>query len=599
MKKFISAVLVVILLAGMGRSAVFAADTEAAEKDTAVEEHLEKPPQELLDVEKPVMFLAMNEGDVRARSGTENVTLRVGERVNYGNWSTNYFYINDKLAYCLEPSKKTPSGGDYVAEVLCNDELTKGMYYLMGGPGFTEDIREAFFSSAAGFTDQQIYAFCHAVLSFIYRDYDINSDAFLGLNEEEKKGIMTIGYQIRDLLPAPPDGTIDISPNHQTAYWDETSGRQWTRAYKITGDVRNVLSFALPEGVRLHNLTTGVIQDGNVSVKGGESFRLEGDAWVDGKWESGKLKGSIQETYMSFLIHLPGEGQDIGGLTYHKEPLDMIEFSASWTGRGLIRIKKVCTQTDSVLSGAEFAVYAKDNIVRNGVTLAKAGELMANIVTDDKGMGSTSFLPVDACYIIRETKAPEGYMLSDEAVRGIEVNLAHESGNRSPEVTVEIDNTLISSNFMIHKVIKASEIVWANGNPTFLFQITGKDMKGKRHSYAKVMEFTEDYVESHTDQDGNVRMSVIFENIPCGKSYAVTEENVNRYVLTDVSSSDSNVKVRRLQDSTYGKEPKNLFEIMVDLYQKPYGSSVTFRNEKVRWDDWSHNEILVNHLGQK
>lgn len=83
----------------------------------------------------------------------------------------------------------------------------------MGGPGFTPEIREAFFSSAAGFSEKQIYAFCHAILSFIYSGYNMNSDAFIGLNKEERDGISTISYQIRDMLPAPPEGKVSMQDN--------------------------------------------------------------------------------------------------------------------------------------------------------------------------------------------------------------------------------------------------------------------------------------------------------------------------------------------------------------------------------------------------
>lgn len=307
--------------------------------------------------------------------------------------------------------------------------------------------------------------------------------------------------------------------------------------------------------MKLHNLVTGSSGSGTVSVKGGDSFWLEADAGMNGRWESGKLKGSIQDTYMSFLIQSPGDGQDIGGLSYHKEPLITAEFSVEWMGRGIIRIKKVCTQTGEVLARAEFDVCARDNIVRNGVTIAKAGEIMAEIVTDSKGFSDTPLLPVNEHYIIRETKAPEGYAISDKAAAGIEVYLASDagsSGNNIPTVQIEVDNTVIDCDFTVHKVIKASDIVWENGNPTFFFQITGKDMKGRPHTYACMMEFTRKYVESHTDKNGNVKKSTVFENIPCGQKYSVTEQNINRYVLNEVKSPDSNIKIDRLQESKYG-----------------------------------------------
>lgn len=547
--------------------------------------------------ESPALVLAMNEGDGRF---VENVVLKVGEKVSYGNWSTNYFYINGQLAYCLEPRKGTPSSGNYIAEVLQNDNLTKGMYYLMGGPGFTPEIREAFFSSAAGFTEKQIYAYCHAVLSFIYSGYNLNSDAFLGLSGEERDGISTISYQIRDLLPAPPEGRISIQPAHQSARWDHVSRHQWTDPYQVVGDARNVLRFVLPEGVKLHNLVTGAVMQTNAEVKGGDSFQLEGEAHVSGRWTSGKIKGSIQETYMSFLVRPPGDDQAVGGLAAHREPEITTEFGVDWMSQGKLRLRKKSQTSGDALAGAEFGIYARDKIVRNGVVLAEAGEKMTQVVTDVSGMAESELLPSEAYYIVREQKAPEGYQMSAELAGGIEVYISNKAEiieEGVPIVELELSNDLKVCSLTVQKVIKSSDIVWANGNPTFLFRISGEDLEGRKHTYTRAMEFTKAYADKHTDKNGNVSMKAVFEHIPCGRNYSVTELETNRYVLQDVKTEDSNITVERLQESVYGTMPERIFEVHADLYEKPEGSTVCFINQKIRWDDWSHNAIAVNEAG--
>ena len=245
------------------------------------------------------VVLALNSGSSASVKSVEEVVLQVGERVSYGSWSTNYFYINGQLAYCLEPRKGTPSSGNYIADVLQNDHLTKGMYYLMGGPGFTPEIREAFFSSAAGFSEKQIYAFCHAILSFIYSGYNLNSDAFIGLNKEERDGISTISYQIRDMLPAPPEGKVSIQPPHQNAKWNEESKSQWTDVYQVEGDARNLLKFTLPAGVRLHNLITGAVMQSAATVKGGDSS----DGWTLLKTELTERAEGDPEQVKGYVVY--------------------------------------------------------------------------------------------------------------------------------------------------------------------------------------------------------------------------------------------------------------------------------------------------------
>lgn len=543
------------------------------------------------------VVLALNSGSSASVKSVEEVVLQVGERVSYGSWSTNYFYINGQLAYCLEPRKGTPSSGNYIADVLQNDHLTKGMYYLMGGPGFTPEIREAFFSSAAGFSEKQIYAFCHAILSFIYSGYNLNSDAFIGLNKEERDGISTISYQIRDMLPAPPEGKVSIQPPHQNAKWNEESKSQWTDVYQVEGDARNLLKFTLPAGVRLHNLITGAVMQSAATVKGGDQFRLEAEPGVSGHWTSGKIKGSIQETYMSFLIRPPGDDQAVGGLAYHREPELTTEFSVEWMSQGKIRIHKVSGEDGRVLAGAEFGIYARDRIEKNGVVLADAGQLVAKLTTDKAGMGESPYLPSEAYYLVKELKAPDGYGITEDLKKGCEVYLGNQSEimeNGVPVVVLNIKNDLKRCDLTIKKVIRRSDIVWANGNPTFLFRVSGVDLEGREHTYVRSVEFTKAYVEQNIEWTGNVSMEAVFEDIPCGRQYSVSEVETNRYVLQNVTSADKNVVIQRNTESRYGIVPEQIFTVTADLLQKPKGSSVTFFNKKIRWDDWSHNSIVIN-----
>lgn len=69
-----------------------------------------------------------------------NVTLVKGKKLKYpsnvGNYSTNYFYVNGKIAYCLESPKSSPPDSDYIANILeTNAKLQKVLYYGYGGPG--------------------------------------------------------------------------------------------------------------------------------------------------------------------------------------------------------------------------------------------------------------------------------------------------------------------------------------------------------------------------------------------------------------------------------------------------------------------------------
>ena len=73
---------------------------------------------------------------VSAASAYESVELTVGREIYYGKYSTNYFDVEGKTAYCLEPLKDTPASGRYAVDPLDGGPVRKGLYYVYGGPGY-------------------------------------------------------------------------------------------------------------------------------------------------------------------------------------------------------------------------------------------------------------------------------------------------------------------------------------------------------------------------------------------------------------------------------------------------------------------------------
>ena len=82
--------------------------------------------------------------------------------------------------------------------------------------------------------------------------------------------------------------------------------------------------------------------------------------------------------------------------------------------KGKIRVKKTDAETGSGLSGAEFEIRAKEDIVTpDGTVKAKAGTVVDTITTSDKGTAETKKLYLGK-YEVQETKAPEGYLLNTQ-----------------------------------------------------------------------------------------------------------------------------------------------------------------------------------------
>ena len=162
---------------------------------------------------------------------------------------------------------------------------------------------------------------------------------------------------------------------------------------------------------------------------------------------------------------------------------------------------------------------------------------------------------------------------------------------------VEWAKTKLSKELSVNIVFTlADHINFANGNPTFVITVKGNDLLGNSHEYSEFYEFTKEYVQKQTESDGYVSVKYTWKGIPAGNAYEVTENDVNRYYLSQVTSADENVSIERLQESAYGVRPEDTFRVIADLQSSLTGTTITFENEKYTWDDWSHNAIVKNTI---
>ena len=201
------------------------------------------------------------------------------------------------------------------------------------------------------------------------------------------------------------------------------------------------------------------------------------------------------------------------------------------------------------------------------------------------GSGKQTFYGIKpGTYWLVETKTPTGYALSDP----VQVTITASRNNTG------IMYDLPYADLTVVKRIRADHINFANGNPTFIFTVKGNDLLGNYHEYSEFFEFTKDYVQRNTGSDGYVSLSYTWKSIPVGTSYNVMENDTNRYYLTDVTSRDSNVSIRRLKNSAYGVRPEDTFRVTTNLQTKLTGTTITFTNVKKAWGNWGHNAVVKN-----
>lgn len=87
-------------------------------------------------------------------------------------------------------------------------------------------------------------------------------------------------------------------------------------------------------------------------------------------------------------------------------------------------------------------------------------------------------------FLIRETKLPQHYC----GIWQQEITVT-EPGT----TTLELEAwNYPERKFTIYKKIRTDELVWAHGNPTFFFKISGKDLNGEEHWYQSVILFTKE-----------------------------------------------------------------------------------------------------------
>ncbi len=355
--------------------------------------------QELVAVEdvEDSLFLSVVPARMAAQRSS-NVSLVKGKTLSYpaniGNYETNYFYVNGKIAYCLESPKSSPPDADYVADVLnTNANLQKVLYYGYGGPG---DLTEQYMPQLDADTR---YIFTHIAASYAY----IGDAGFHGCTTGSLEATGVLAY-INYLFGQenPPVAAISLNSDYENAYLNEDL--QKTKTFQLNGDHRNYVSLNLPANVTYHNASDGKSQTGGtVKIYDGGRFYFTAPKTVTGEWNSGKLTGQIGAQWKTLVLSTGSTTQDIGYGDFIEEKANSVQFKVKWLDIARITLTKKDGDTNVSLSGAVFGVY-KDEACTS---------LIVNMPpTDEKGYSYTEFSKTQETVYLKEITAPVGYCLS-------------------------------------------------------------------------------------------------------------------------------------------------------------------------------------------
>jgi len=382
-------------------------------------------------------------------SRAATATLVKGESIAYpaslGNYSTHYFTVNGKVAYCLESSKAAPPSSSYVAsEYESNLNLQKILYYGYGGPG---DITDSYMP---GFSWQTKYVFTHVAASYSY----VGTSAFYGCTMESVKACGLWDFiQYIYSLDAPPAAEIALSPASAEAY--ESGSLQRTEKFKLTGDSGNYITVPLPEHVTYHSGDTE-ISSGNVKIYGGTSFYFSAPKTVTGTWSSGTLNGQMGTQWKTMVLSTSGDVQDIGYGAFFDEPNSSVSFKVKWMDLAKVKVIKQDAESNVKLSGAVFGIYS-DKACTNLITKMPA--------TDSSGAAEVEIPKTQDTVYLKEISVPAGYKIDTAAYN---VNLV-----AGQTTTTTVGNHEQKGRITVHK--QGEELVKVQGdkvNQEFIYENT-------------------------------------------------------------------------------------------------------------------------------
>ncbi len=242
---------------------------------------------------------------------TVSAAISYTKKIKYESYQTHDYTVTvdgEKLiAYCVEPTKKTPSKATFNAERYNNNLVRKVLYYSYGYPGYSERMvgllntvtRKSCYKGTTG-----NYNLCHILLSYAYDNKNSKTDAFHGMSKSSKDMAKRV-FAIVEKWPDPPAaGELSLSPSSVTAEYNEESGLQETQQITLNADADNTIVVEIPEEtVLVKTFADGKTEEfdsedyESVTLAGGESFVLKAPRGKDGTYTSPEMietDGSFQ-----------------------------------------------------------------------------------------------------------------------------------------------------------------------------------------------------------------------------------------------------------------------------------------------------------------
>ena len=373
--------------------------TEAVEQDVDLG-NLEVG--ETVTFEMPMLFAA---------TGSQNVSITRGSWYHYadyglGSYITAPYYVSwngiKATAYCVQPSKSGPDDGKYsITKLKDSKTLAKVCYY-----GTKASDENGFFDEKhPDFSTGKRFIITHLAAAYANGSSDWDS----GTNATGRSLAKEL-YNYCVNMPDIPDVDMSFSDDNVKAYVEGNVQR--TKTITFNADKLQTITFKLPAGVKLVNVTTGKTSaaGANVEIEGGTKFYLQAPLTqaedVNAKFST-TMKGSIDKEYSAYKISTGSSTQDLAlvfgeGVGSEK----YVDFNVTWTKECYVSLTKKDSETKNNLAGAIYGIYSDEACTK----LIK--QMPA---TDANGSSKVTIEKTQEVVYLKEISVPTGYVIDTKS----------------------------------------------------------------------------------------------------------------------------------------------------------------------------------------
>ena len=387
---------------------------------------------EMVTFEMPMLLAA-------AETGSQSVSITRGSWYHYadyglGSYITAPYYVSwggiKATAYCVQPSKNGPDDGTYSITKLSDGKtLAKVCYY-----GTKASDENGFFDEKhPDFSAGKRFIITHLAAAYANGSSDWDS----GTNATGRSLAKEL-YNYCINMPDIPDVDMSFSDSDVNAYVEGNIQRTKTITFKA--DELQTITFKLPQGVKLVNVTTGKTSAAGASVEicGGTQFYLTAplsQAEDVGALFSSKMKGSIDKEYSAYKITTGSSTQDLAlvfgeGVGNEK----YVDFKVTWTKECYVSIVKKDSETSNTLAGAVYGIYSD----------AACTQLIKQMpATDANGVSKVTIEKTQEVVYLKEISVPTGYTID---AKGYNVTL-----NIGKTTNKNVTDKRVTATISLHK----------------------------------------------------------------------------------------------------------------------------------------------------